>query len=306
MTAPDVQPADPSGGGPARADLPDRLRSVLMATDLAPSSRHVAERAVRVVIANGASGARLSLMHVVNGSALDGLQRLVGVEANIEQGLLGAARLELHALATELGQRSGAGPKLSITESVATGAITSEIVSAAEVAAADLVVVGAHSANWLTHRLLGSTTARLLQRLQRPLLVVRSDASEPYETVLVAVDFSAWTSASIRLSRQVAPAAHLVLLHAWELPFESMLRRAGIEPDRIQQYQREAEAEVSRHLERLAEDHGLAAGSYTPVAAHGHARSSILEQAAMRRCDLVVVGQHGRHFTEALLLVLLC
>ena len=67
------------------------LRSILMATDLSASSRHAAEQAALLA---QASDARLSFVHVVSGSALDGLRRLRGAHANIEEGFLKAARHE--------------------------------------------------------------------------------------------------------------------------------------------------------------------------------------------------------------------
>ncbi|MBC7989667.1 MAG: universal stress protein, partial [Luteimonas sp.] len=220
-----------------------------MATDLSASSRHAGELAALLA---HASDACLSFMHVVSGSALDGLRRLLGAQANIEEGLLKAARHELHELASPIAQHHG----LQIEELIVSGAVVEEIVAAAQRAVADLVVVGAHSAESVAERLLGSTTARLLRTARCPVIVSKRERPEPYRRVLVPVDFSPWTAAAIKLASEVAPGAHLVLMHAWELPFEGLLRRADIDAAQVEQYKRDLENEVRGRVERVAEDHG--------------------------------------------------
>ena len=64
----------------------------------------------------------------------------------------------------------------------------------------------------------GSTAERLLRKTMRPMLVVKQRAHEPYQRVLVALDFSAWSKPLMRLARRVAPRAHLVLLSASTSP----------------------------------------------------------------------------------------
>lgn len=271
------------------------LRTILMATDLSTSSRHAAERAALLA---QASDAGLSFVHVVSGSALDGLRRLLGAQANAEEGLLKAARHELHQLAWPIAQRRG----LEIAELLVNGAVVEEIVAAARRAVADLVVVGAHSAESVVERWLGSTTARLLRTARCPVIVSRQERPEPYRRVLVPLDFSPWTASTIELAREVAPGAHLVLMHAWELPFEGLLRRADIDAAQVEQYQRDFESEVRGRMARVAEDHKLLAGGWTAVAAHGHVRSRIPEAQRGHHCDLIAIGKHGRHFSEELLL----
>ncbi|MBC8056943.1 MAG: universal stress protein, partial [Rhizobiales bacterium] len=93
-----------------------------------------------------------------------------------------------------------------------------------------------------------------------------------------------------------------VLMHAWELPFEGLLRRADIDAAQVEQYKRDLENEVRGRVERVAEDHGLPTGAWTAVVVHGPVRLRIPEAERAHHCDLIAIGKHGRHFSEELLL----
>jgi len=77
------------------------LKRILTATDFSASARHAVARAFDLA---AAANAKLSVMHVVNQGALDGLRRMVGIEpAAVERGILEDARGRLSQLAAELG-----------------------------------------------------------------------------------------------------------------------------------------------------------------------------------------------------------
>lgn len=134
------------------------------------------------------------------------------------------------------------------------------------------------------------------------MLVVRRPARDPYVRVLVPVDFSPWSDTALDLARAVAPGARLVLLHAWQVPFEGKLRMAGIDEATIDQHRREAESEARRLLAALAAAHGLAEGEWTPVLVHGEPWLAIADAEKAHDIDLVVIGKHGRNVAEELLL----
>jgi nucleotide-binding universal stress UspA family protein len=113
---------------------------------------------------------------------------------------------------------------------VADGNPFATIAAEAEVLDADLVILGARGESFLRHTLLGSTAARLLRKSSRhPVLVVKQPPHEAYRSVLIAVDFSPVSLQAIRMAKQVAPGADLVLLHAFELPYEGKLTFAGVD-----------------------------------------------------------------------------
>jgi len=167
---------------------------------------------------------------------------------------------------------------------------------------ADLVALGARGSGFLRHLMLGSTAERLLRKLTRPMLVVKQRAHEPYRRLLVAVDFSAWSLPLVELALRVAPGAHIVLLSAYEVPFEGKLRYASVSAEQIDTFRDRARQFAEDRLHSLAARAGLAPGSWTPCLPRGDASTAIVEHELERACDLIVVGKHGQNMAEELLL----
>jgi nucleotide-binding universal stress UspA family protein len=116
------------------------------------------------------------------------------------------------------------------------------------------------------------------------------------------VDFSPASAQAIRLGRQLAPTAEIVLLHTFELPYEGKLRFAGVEDGVIHGYIETARRERRQQLHQLAASAGLASGEYAPLVRHGDPAQLIAAVEQEQACDLVIVGKHGQHLAEELLL----
>ena len=272
------------------------LQSILAAFDLSAPSRHAADRAAALA---RASGATLTLAHALVDTALDDLLRLIGNGDQARSVIEADVRERLHALAAQLGQRHG----LSVTEHLATGHPVEELTRLAEAIDAGLVVTGTRGTGFFRGVVTGSTAERLARRSARPVLMVRQTAHEPYQRVLVPVDFSAWTVPSIALARQVAPSAELVLLHAVQIPFEGRLRLAGVTDIQLADYRGTAIREAQGRLDQAAAAAGLD-GRWIGIAASDPADPwmQIVRQELEQDCDLIVIGKHGRHVLEELLL----
>jgi nucleotide-binding universal stress UspA family protein len=177
------------------------------------------------------------------------------------------------------------------------------ITAEADALDAELVVLGARGDSFLRHTLLGSTAARLLRKsVRHPVLVVKQAAHEGYRSVLIAVDFSPVSLQAIRMARYWAPDADLVLLHAFELPYEGKLTFAGVDAQVIRQYVTK-EGEVRRkRLHQLATAAGLTAPDYSARIVHGEPSQQIITLEQEVDADLIVVGKHGSHIAEELLL----
>lgn len=272
-----------------------RWGPILAATDFSAAARRAAERAAHLA---DECGAPLSLMHVLPGGALHELRQWLGVDSAAEQQLQADARQQLQQLAGEL----QAARHVPVRTVEAAGAAVDEIVREAAALDAALLVLGARGQGLLRRLVLGSTAERLLRRTTRPLLVVRQAAHGAYRRALLALDFSPWSREAVALARQVAPHAQLVLLNAWEVPFEDKLRFAGVEAATIERYRGQARVEATRQLGELADAAGLKPGQWAPCLVEGDAARAIVEQAQRQDCDLVVLGKHGRSVTEELLL----
>ena len=124
----------------------------------------------------------------------------------------------------------------------------------------------------------------------------------PYRNVLVAVDFSPASLQAIHAARRWAPTTTLVLVHAFELPFEGLLWRAGVAQQEITQY---IHADLNKHrtqLHDLAAEAGLTPADYSVRVLHGDPSQQIIAMEQEYDADLIVVGKHGANFTEELLL----
>lgn len=268
---------------------------ILAATDFSAPSRHAADRAARLAHETGAA---LTLMHVLPGGPLQELREWLGTSHPMEHQLHDEADRRLGAWAAEL-QTSR---QVTIRAVKATGSPLVEIDRECDEQNARLLVVGARGAGFLRQLVLGSTSERLLRRTRRPVLVVRHKPHEVYRHVLVALDFSPWSAHAIALARRVAPHARLLLFNAYQVPFESKLRYAGVETATVDHYRQQARADALQRVLSLAASSGLKPGDWEPCIVEGEASQSLLEQEQERDCDLVVMGKHGRSITEDMLL----
>lgn len=272
------------------------LKRLLAATDLSAPARRAAERAARLA---KESGAALDLVHVANLGPLEKLQRLVaGVPEDLERRMLDAARKEVHELAAALRQEHGFAVGVHVTA----GPAPTEIAKQAAMVSADLVILGARGTNFMRHLMLGSTAERMLSSTARPMLVVKQVAHERYRSVLVPVDFSVCSLSALTIARVVAPNAVIALFHAYEVPFESRMRFAGVDEGVIDRYRAAARQEALQKLEALCDEAGLPPHSARLTAVEGDPAPSILRQEQERDCDLIVMGKRGAGTIEELLL----
>jgi nucleotide-binding universal stress UspA family protein len=271
------------------------LTSILAATDFSAPARHAADRAARLA---HETGAQLTLMHALSGSALAELRQWLGTGHGGEQQLVAEIRHGLEQAAAGL----AAARQVAVHTHLAAGAAVDCIGQQADALDADLLLLGARGGGFLRRLVVGTTAERLLRRTTRPLLVVRQTAHEPYRRALVALDFSPWSAQALRLARRVAPHARLVLLSAFQVPFEEKLRFAGVDAATVDHYRTQARALATQRLHAAAHDAGLKPGHWDARIVEGDASQRIVEQEQESDCDLVVVGKHGQSAAEELLL----
>lgn len=270
------------------------LKHLLAATDLSAPARHAAERAAWVARDTGAT---LDLVHVVPLSPLQHLRRLaVPLPPELPQQLLDEADAALQALAAALQQQHGVGAGMH----VAAGPLLDEIGRVVAASSASLVVLGARGSSFIRHLLLGSTAERLVSKTTRPMLIVKRSPDTSYRNVLVPVDFSAASLPALQCARAVAPNARLVVLHAYDAPFEGKLRQAGVDDKALKHYVLAAAQDARQRMRELCHQAGLP--QVQTLVLHGNALSHIFEQEQEQDCDLIVVGKHGENRVEELLL----
>jgi len=273
-----------------------RLERVLAATDLSAPARHAAERAALVAKDTGAT---LRLVHVINDPALGHLRRLLpesrdDVEPRIRQ----KVDHDVARLGDHLAQAYG----VTAHSDVVTGGLIAGILGHAAASRADLLVLGARGTSYMRQLMLGSTAERLVRKSDRPLLVVKQPPHESYRRALVTLDFSPSSLAVLALARAVAPQADLVLLHAYDVPYEDWMRTAGVSEEALQHYQQAARQHAAKDMLALLGSDDLKSGDVPAVILHGDPTLRIIEQEQERDCDLIVIGKQGETVTEEFLL----
>ncbi|MDP1613434.1 MAG: universal stress protein [Sulfuritalea sp.] len=273
------------------------LARILAATDLSAPAGHAVDRGFRIA---AATGARYSVMHTLELDAIDALREWLGEESvEVKRKLGDQARDALSRLLADPARNHG----VAAAAMIVSGPPLATILAQAEASDADLLVLGARGGDYLRHLLLGTTASRLLRKVAgRAVLMVKQPAHEAYRRLLIPVDFSPVSARAIQFARQLAPAADIFLLHAFEAPFEGKLAFAGVEDEVMQRYRAATREGAMRRMRHLADMAGLSSGDYAPLVLHGDASQQTLAQEQELDCDLIVMGKHGKHVTEELLL----
>lgn len=267
-----------------------------MATDF---SDHALAAVERSLLLARASGREVVLVHALGLDVPAYWMGVIGEQWSlVERQSEAHARRQLEALASRA--RSEHAVKVDIrTER---GFASASVASAAESMSAALVVAGAHGAGLVHRILMGSTSSRLVRKFAGPVLVVKRRPEAPYRHALVPIDFSAASLECIRAVREHAPAAELTLLHAAAVPFGMQMREAGISEDLIGTYEVAGREQARARLRETARLAGLDPGGHAEVVISGDPSQSICNHAASGQFDLIVIGKHGLHITEQLLL----
>ena len=265
------------------------LAPILAATDFSEDAGYAARRAARLAARHGA---RLELVHVVDRVALDAVRAWTRSPVDLAERLVDDARRLLGECAASLG--GVASPR------VAVGNVQEEILSSC--AGAGLLVLGAHGANPLRDAIVGTTAERLVGRCRTPVLVVRQPPQADYRNALVAVDLLSGSEQVLGLAARIAPDARLSALHAFEVPFEGVLQRAGVEQLDIDRHRAEAFRRALEEIRRLGAAASGDAERFLPIVERGDVARLLLEHGQAFGADLIVIGKRKRPALEALAL----
>jgi nucleotide-binding universal stress UspA family protein len=259
---------------------PGGVKVIAAATDFTPAATAAVRRAAQLARAHGA---RIALLHVVTP---------VGRMVTTVLDVLGASN------------RSGAGSALSqlrqtaariITEfgvpvdtHLASGHPPRAIAALAQAVQADVVVLGSSKSNFFVDLLGINTARRVRRRTSIPVLAVSRPVQRPYRCVLLAADLSAEAAHAGRVARRLFPAAALIVLHAFESPYEGLLTFADVGPDVVDDYRDRAGHEATERLRLFARDAGFSEDAILEVR-HGPPAACIRKRVRELDADVVVL-----------------
>jgi nucleotide-binding universal stress UspA family protein len=261
-----------------------RLECVLVADDLTARSATAIARAASLPLA---SHAELHVLHVVDTAVPDdaGARAVADARRMLQ---------ERAAVAASVARERSPASETSVATHVVRGEAFVEVVRHARTLGAELVVVGRHRPRRLRDAFIGSTAERVVRKGDVPVLLVVGEATRPYRRVLAAVDLGDTSRRVVELAASMSsPDAALLLVHAYDVPFESTFERS-VAPAVLEDIRRERRDEVASVGARLREAlHPLGLDCQL-VLRRADPRAAITREALRQRADLVVLGTHGR------------
>lgn len=272
------------------------LNTILVATDLSPSSMTAVARGLTL-----ASQHQLecTILKVLPRDLIFDLEKLIGRSGlSFERDAIERQTRTLNSSVREL----IGGRPINVHTRLRCGKPAEEIARQALEDQAELIVVSSHGQGTFRRLLLGSTTMGVLQDSPCPVLVVRSEKSQIYRKVILAIDFSDASTAVIQTAMRYTPDAHFVLTHVLQAPFEQMQQLALLDADQINTYRQAARDEAARQLDAIAQSHGLSDDKYSIEVIPGNDNQVWSSLQERLQCDLIVTAKHGHHVTRDRLL----
>ena len=269
-----------------------KLTTLLVATDLSRSAENGLERAVQLPLG---TGAKVCLLHVLP----DGMPRTLRSQAEEKVWV----KLERLASGATQAAKEAGNSGLIITPKTVYGQAYIEIIRNARASAADLMVAGRHGKRAVRNLLIGSTAIRVIRKGDLPVLIVNKKPATTYRRPLVAIALEDTSRAVLDLALKVLGPAipSIPIVHAYWPPFEDSVL-ARLTPKEVAEYQREFKRRTDSDFQRFIQSLSKKDSRWKPLVLRGDPRSVVLEEAARRRSDLIVIGTHARSGLSHILL----
>lgn len=258
---------------------------ILLATDFSPRSDRALRRATLIAQRTGAA---ITLLHVVDGDQS---------EAMIEAEVI-AARSNL----TRLVETMKTVDRVDASLQVKIDDVFAGIASAAEGAAAELIVIGPHRKR-LRDVFMGTTVERLLRQTSLPLLIAVQAPLAPYAHTLLALDFDEASRAAARAALALGVFDHTTVsaAHVVHAPARGMMQRGSATHDEVDAYVASEAREARDRVQRLVTELDLPVSHLHLITDQTSVALGLLDCAVKDAADLIVMGTNQRKGFERLL-----
>jgi nucleotide-binding universal stress UspA family protein len=218
------------------------------------------------------------------------LARQWGVDAIVLHALQPGSKLAAKPeLADQAIRAALPDPQADVTIVPAFGQAPTVIAETATAAGCGLIVTGVARFNEIGDFLVGTAVEHLVRHATMPVLVVKQRPHTPYNSMLVATDYSNCSRQALLVAAKMFPDAVLHLVHAYHVPYEGWLRSNEIKQEITEAAQRELDA----FLHELAIPDKVRQRLRAHLS-YGASDVAISHAADKLGVNLVVLGTHGR------------
>lgn len=163
------------------------------------------------------------------------------------------------------------------------------VMQTAERERADLIVVGTARSETFGRMMLGKTIEQLVRKSPVSVLVVKGRPRGPYSHVLAGTDFTEESRVGMLTATQLFPDATIALMHAFELPYRSLMLDSKLSRDFAAMEQETIRTFLDES--KLSEE---TRARVVPMIEHGPAPTMLCKYATERGADLTVIGAYSR------------
>ncbi|MBB5021440.1 universal stress protein [Desulfurispira natronophila] len=156
------------------------------------------------------------------------------------------------------------------------------------------ILTGQHRELRFMDSLRGSTVERILRHADLPVFIAKAPPVEPYQRLLIAMDFSVYSRRAVEFVFRYFPQADLSLVHAFEPPFAELMTGDGTEEDPGERHERELRNIIYHELRSFIGTFDIHTRPLNLQVLAGNPTDILMEKAAVFRPDLIVVGTHAR------------
>ncbi len=169
------------------------------------------------------------------------------------------------------------------------------ILAASDEASADLIILGPHRRRF-ADIFVGTTAQRVVEQIERPLLIAVDTPTGHYRSTLLALDFDEASRGAARkaLAMGIFDETEVVVMHAFDAPAAGLMRQALEHPHTVESYVTTERDRADEKLAGLVKDLGLPPTCRTVVSLEGSPARAILDSAKEVGSELIVLGTNQR------------